>query len=174
VREGSEVAHGVSHVGIGVTNLDRAIAFYEGVLGFRLVDRYGYYVPSDPSHADRPLAQEDERRWREVALLRVGDREDDPVVVLSVPARDTSTTTLDIDDVGTHHLGFWVTAVGDYVERLERHHVVFTMPLRTFENARGWGVPSTVVVRSCIFRDPDGTLLQLDEQVTAEIQGGAR
>jgi hypothetical protein len=39
------------------------------------------------------------------------------------------------------------------------------MPLRTFENARGWGVPDSVAVRSCIVRDPDGTMVQLDEAV---------
>jgi catechol 2,3-dioxygenase-like lactoylglutathione lyase family enzyme len=157
-------AHGVSHLGIGVTDLDRSIAFYHGVLGFPLVDRYGQTIAADAQNTSSDPAP----KLREVALLRAGHDDSDPVIVLSTPPEEAEVRSLDIDNVGTHHCAFWVSGIEDYVRRLEQAGTDFLLPLRTFESARGWGLPSTATLRSCMFRDPDGTLLQLDEEVVAE------
>ncbi len=162
--EGIAQIHGVSHVGIGVSDLDRAIAFYEGAVGFRLIDRYTQGVAADPSRSDRPATPGDEPGRREVALLRAGGDEG-PVIVLSTPPEGRVKQAMEIDDVGTHHCAFWVTGIDECVRRMEAAGAQFLLPLRTFERTRGWGVPNGVAIRSCMVRDPDGTLLQLDERI---------
>ena len=140
--------HGVSHLGIGVRDLDRTIAFYGDVLGFVLVDRYGYQVPSDPSLPDNGNAKADENWWREVAVMRVGLAGDDPVIVSLRNEGGQVESRTEMDDVGTHHWGVWVTEIDNYVRRLESGGEL-CVPLRTFESARAWGEPNTISMRSC-------------------------
>lgn len=157
---------GVSHIGIGVADLERSTAFYRDVLGCRVLDRYGYYVPADPSMGGLGNARQDDRWWREVAVLRVGDADDGPVIVMALHDLGHPAHRVEMDDIGTHHWAMWVSGIEDYVERLDRAGVEWCVPLRTYESGRAWGFPEGVNVKSCIFRDPDGTLVQLDEVAT--------
>jgi catechol 2,3-dioxygenase-like lactoylglutathione lyase family enzyme len=156
------VHHGISHIGIGVRDLDRALAFYEGVLQFSLVDRYTTQVPADPSHTERWPVDGEATHLREVALVRTGPHDDDPVIVLSLPRRSVDAGEPELDDVGAHHVGFWVSDLDAVAARLEAAGVPFMMRPRTF-SARGWGRPASTEMHSCLVRDPDGTILQLDQ-----------
>lgn len=149
--------HGVSHLGIAVSDLDRSVAFYTEVLGLELVDRYGYDVPNPPEGVTA--------WWREVAVLRIGHEPTDPVIVMSPHDTSNPPHRMEIDDVGTHHFGMQVAGIEAIVERVVAAGVEISVPLRTYQSARAWGLPGTFVMKSCIFRDPDGTMIQLDEPV---------
>ena len=157
-------ASGISHLGIGVSDIDRSVTFYTEVLGCELLSRHGYYVPADPTLVNFGNAKPDAEWWREVALLRMGQRPEDPVIVMSLTEGTSTPQRVEIDDVGTHHWAMWVTGIEDYVARVDRAGMEWCVPLRTF-SARNWGLPETVQMKTCIFRDPDGTIIQLDELV---------
>jgi catechol 2,3-dioxygenase-like lactoylglutathione lyase family enzyme len=161
-------AHGVSHIGIGVRDLDRSVTFYRDVLGCALIDRYGYDVPADPSLPDFGNSRPDAKWWREVAVLRAGSASGDPVIVMSLDDRGQPAHRVEMDNVGTHHWGMWVTGIEDYAARLAASGAECCVPLRTFDSARAWGLPDGVHMKTCIYRDPDGTMIQLDEVVAPE------
>lgn len=155
-------ARGISHLGIGVRDLDRSIAFYQDALGCTLVDRHSYEVPPDPARAGVDGGAPGELWRREVAVLRVGDRPSDAVLVMSTWQGPGDPVPARLDDLGTNHWAMWVEGIDAAVERLEAAGAEICVPLRT-QSGRNWGLPAEASVRTCIVRDPDGTMIQLDE-----------
>jgi catechol 2,3-dioxygenase-like lactoylglutathione lyase family enzyme len=128
--------HGLDHVAITVSDLDRALAFYRGLLGFRLL---GYLdFPGDP-------------RGFRIAYLDTGQG---ILELFSFATAETSSAgqTDDIQ-VGLRHFALRVTGVDAIAEALRQAGVPFALP------------PTDAVggVRIAFFTDPDGTLIELIE-----------
>lgn len=129
--------HGLDHVAITVSDLERALDFYRGLLGFRLL-----------GHLDFP----EEPRGFTIAYLETGTGVLELFSFNDAPARPSG---WDADDtqVGLRHLALRVTGLDAIAEQLECAGVPFTLPPT---DAHGG-------VRICFFTDPDGTLVELVE-----------
>jgi catechol 2,3-dioxygenase-like lactoylglutathione lyase family enzyme len=151
----------VSHVAIGVTDMDRSLAFYRDVLGLRVTldtieGRDGTEVQADG--LNRFVA-----RRRRAVYLRWDDGPDATFLVLSAPSRDGAELPLRLDQLGIHHVAFWVDDIEPYVDRLRAAGVRFRFGPEATDTA-GYGEPPGNTVATCIFEDPDGVLLQLDQR----------
>ena len=149
---------GVSHLAFGVRDMDRSLTFYRDLLGMEVV--------SDREHAtsgSELYADPDQATSRRVAQLRWSEDPDAPFLVLSsFPAG--SGEPLRLDQVGIHHIALWVSDLADIAERLKAADVRFVME-PTAVDARGYGGGKGEQVLTCLFEDPDGTIVQFDERL---------
>ena len=149
---------GVSHLAFGVRDMDRSLAFYRDQLGMEVTsDREQKTAPSEM------YADPDKATSRRVAQLRWADDPDAPFLVLSTFPAATG-EPLRLDQVGIHHVALWVKDLAGTAERLADAGVRFVMK-PTLTDARGYGGTKDEKVLTCLFEDPDGTILQLDERI---------
>ncbi len=128
--------HGLDHVAIVVADLERSLAFYRGMLGFRLLGHLDF--PDDAR--GRTLTHLDTGR----GLLELVSFAHDPAQPGETPG-DTHTLL--------QHVALRVTDLDAIVQPLLAAGVPFTrMPVTT---ASG--------IRVAFFTDPDGTLIELIE-----------
>jgi catechol 2,3-dioxygenase-like lactoylglutathione lyase family enzyme len=148
----------VSHLAIGVRDMDRSLAFYRDQLGMQVTsDREQQLAPSE-MYTDATAATS-----RRVAQLRWADDPDAPFLVLSTFPAATG-TPLRLDQVGMHHVGLWVKDLAGKAQRMQAAGVRFVME-PTPTDARGYGGQKGEKVVTCLFEDPDGTILQFDERL---------
>ena len=148
----------VSHLAIGVRDMDRSLAFYRDQLGMEVISDREHAVAGSAMHADP-----DRATTRRVAQLRWADDPDAAFLVLSsFPTK--SGQPLRLDQIGLHHVALWVSGLADLAEQLESRGVRFVME-PTEVDARGYGGEKGQTVLTCLFEDPDGTILQLDERL---------
>jgi catechol 2,3-dioxygenase-like lactoylglutathione lyase family enzyme len=146
----------ISHVAIGVTDMERSIAFYRDVIGLR--------VRADQTEEIPAIGNESPRKRRGVYLC-FSDGPDESFIVLDQhldvepygePAR--------LFQIGVHHFSFWVDDLDSAVERARDAacEVVFD-PVEA--DTVTYGEPAGGRVRTTILRDPDGNLIQLDQRL---------
>jgi catechol 2,3-dioxygenase-like lactoylglutathione lyase family enzyme len=141
---------GFSHVNVGVTDMERSLAFYRDLLGMLVtVDREEDY----PAYDLRQHA----------VYLRWEDTPGAPFVVLDRQlAREPFGAPPALQQTGMNHFGFWVTGLEAIVDRLHAAGVAGEI---TEHQGAAYGDPTGGVVRSAMIRDPDGAYIQLDEWV---------
>ncbi len=146
----------VSHVAVGVRDMERSLAFYRDALGMKVtLDA----VEEIPAIGDEPALQ------RRGVYLRWSDGPHASFVVLDQhlskqpfgePAR--------LFQVGAHHFSFWVDDVDELVRRVaEAGFAVVSQPGDADSVTYGEAPGGTV--RSAFLRDPDGNFVQLDQRV---------
>jgi catechol 2,3-dioxygenase-like lactoylglutathione lyase family enzyme len=134
---------GIDHVGVNVPDLDDALAFYSGMLGWRLSRRYVPRLSVDAFVS----GIESTHAVTEVAFLEAGNFK---VELLQYPRSETVETSE--FDVGRAHIGISVVSVGEVVRRLGSSVSWLSEPVRS---------PSgTMVVKG---RDPCGYTVELIE-----------
>ena len=145
---------GVSHIAIGVRNMERSLAFYRDTLGFEVVrdeiqPTAGTVLPAlyKSEHAERRVATLYWQRAKGAAFL-----------VLSEHNEPVSGEPIKLDEIGIHHVGFWVENLPSIYEELKAKGVDFVVEPTVTKVADG-------AFHSAFFADPDGILLQLDELV---------
>jgi len=131
---------GMHHYAVGVSDLDRAIAWYERVLDFAVERRFGFpETGTEIAHLVDPTGVRIE------LLARDG----------SAPGPDNGLDPFgSLLNRGAKHKGFLVADV-DAVWRLLRER-----------GAEAVAAPATVApagVRNCFVRDPDGTIIEFDQ-----------
>jgi catechol 2,3-dioxygenase-like lactoylglutathione lyase family enzyme len=148
----------VSHLAFGVRDMDRSLAFYRDQLGMEVSsDRVQPTAPSDM------YANSEQATSRRVAQLRWADNPDAPFLVLSTFPAATG-GALKLDQIGIHHIALWVRDLAGKAAHLKSNGVRFVMePTET--DARGYGGKKGEKVLTCLFEDPDGIILQLDERI---------
>lgn len=152
--------HSVSHVAVGVRDMDRALTFYRDLIGLDVrfddieefagvegrpgVRRRGVYLRwSDDPHA--PFIVLDQQLARIVGVGEGAPKE--------------------LYEPGIHHFGFWVDDVNDIAERARAAGVPFVYgPADTDTSA--YGEPAGGTIRFLLLRDPDGNVVQVDQRVT--------
>ena len=148
--------HAVSHIAIGVRDMEKALVFYRDVLGMRVTLDTPEELPSIGGGA--PMK-------RRGVYLRWGEGPHASFVVLD---EQLSTPPFGepakLFQVGVHHVSFWVDDVGAYLERAREAGFEVVVPAADGDTL-AYGEAPGGVVRTAFLSDADGNYVQLDERV---------
>jgi len=145
----------ISHVAIGVRDMDRALRFYRDALGLR--------VKLDTTE-EIPGFEGSEPRKRRAAYLGWSEGPHESFVVLDQPLTTApSGAPARLFQTGIHHFSFWVEDIAAIVARLRAggHEVLFEPGAA---DTIAYGEPPGGKVLSTFLRDPDGNYVQLDQR----------
>ncbi|MGF1599227.1 MAG: VOC family protein [Acidimicrobiales bacterium] len=147
---------GVSHLAIGVSDMDRSLVFWRDVLGLGVdLDT----VEEVPGPDGRP------RRRRGVYLRAEQGDEASFVVLDQQLSVDPFGQPAKLFSVGVHHVAFWVDDVEPYLERAAERGIRHGEP--SDADSVAYGEAPGRRVRTVFLRDPDGTFVQLDQRLPA-------
>jgi catechol 2,3-dioxygenase-like lactoylglutathione lyase family enzyme len=142
--------HGISHVAIGVSDMERSLAFYRDAIGLRVM-------------LDKEEDVFGERR-RAVYLGLGGSGPHEPFIVLD---QQLSTGPFGkpprLMQLGTHHFSFWVDDVpAIYRAMIDAggRTVVAPEPV----DSLAYGEAPGAQVMTAIVKDPDGNPVQIDQR----------
>ncbi len=150
---------GVSHIAIGVRDMEKSLGFYRDQLGLRVVldevqDIGGMQAMKEG--AARPIRRAVHLVWEDEPWA--------PFVVLSEFSGVQSNPPPRLNHLGINHFAFWVDNLKERAARLEQAGVKFQLqPREVGGPTYGGGKQSKVL--TCILEDPDGTLIQFDQRV---------
>lgn len=147
---------GISHVAVGVSDMERSLRFYRDLVGLRVtLDTVEGAFGGDPA-AYR----------RRAVYLRAGDGPTAFFVVLDQQLdRDPFGTPPRILQLGTHHFSFWVDNLEEIFERMVAENFrVIVGPTPADAAAYGEAAGSGRVL-TAIVKDPDGNPVQLDQRL---------
>ena len=145
----------LSHIAVGVSDMDASLAFYCDVIGLEVaVDHI-----EDMRHPRF-------KTYRRGVYLRWSGGDDDAFVVLdqTLGEHGDRGRAKQLFEIGTHHFGFWVDDVDAIVARARvAGHPVLIDPLDS--DSGGYGEPPGRPIRVSMLKDPDGNHVQLDQRV---------
>ena len=147
---------GISHVAVGVSDMDTSLGFYRDIIGLRVT-----------LDAEEGAFGGDRSAYRRRAVyLRVDEGPDEFFIVLD-QLLDTAPhgTPPRILQLGTHHFSFWVDDVTEMFERaVAGGHRAILRP--TEADAAAYGEPAgSGRIITAIVKDPDGNPVQFDQRV---------
>jgi len=150
---------GVSHVAIGVSNMDRSLPFYRDLLGLRVTLDTMEDVGGLPA-----LFRDSTKGKRRAVYMRWEDGPEAPFIVLSAPIGPASGEPIKLDQVGIHHFSFWVNDLRARIEKLKAAGVPILVPPLESDTV-AYGEPRGKKVLTALFLDPDGIILQFDQRL---------
>ena len=151
--------NGISHVAIGVRDMERSLRFYRDVLGLEV--RYDQVQPIGGMGS---LYKNPQKGQRRAAHLHYGKGESRGFLVLTEMPGGTPGEAIKLDEVGISHFSWWVEDVRAAYEKLKAAGVkILVPPYET--DAAGYGETSVRKYLTCLFEDPDGIMVQLDQRV---------
>ena len=150
---------GISHVAIGVSDMDKAIHFYRDLLGLRVTLDTVENIGGFPA-----LFRDASKGKRRAVYLRWEDGPEATFLVLSAPVGPPLGEPIKLDQVGIHHFSFWVKDLRAKVERLQAAGVPILLPPMESDTI-AYGEKAGGKVLTCLFQDPDGIILQFDERM---------
>ena len=149
------VTNGVSHIAVGVRDMDASLRFYRDLLGFEVVRdevqaTQGTVLPAlyKEPHDRRRVATLYWKKGPREAFLVLSEHSDKPV----------SGEPIKLDQVGIHHYAFWVENLPQVYAELKAKGADFVVPPTVTKTKDG-------NFNSAFLCDPDGILVQLDELV---------
>lgn len=149
----------LSHVAIGVSDMERSLPFYRDLLGLRVtldtVENIGGFAT---------LFHSTDKGQRRAVYLRWEDGPEASFIVLSAPVGTPTGTAIKLDQVGIHHFSFWVKDLRARIDRLRAAGVPILVPA-TESDTLAYGEAPGGTVLTCLFQDPDGIILQFDERL---------
>jgi catechol 2,3-dioxygenase-like lactoylglutathione lyase family enzyme len=145
----------LSHVAVGVRDMDRSLAFYRDVLGMHVSLDTEEELPSIGDAA--PLK-------RRAVYLRWREGPHESFIVLDQQLSQPSFgEPPKLFQIGTHHWGYWVDDIDVIVERAEAAGM--SIMLRPVQgDSAAYGEAPGKVVLSAFLHDPDGNVVQLDQR----------
>ena len=151
--------NGISHVAIGVRDMERSLKFYRDVLGLEV-----RYDQMQPIGGMANLYANPQKGQRRAAHLNYGKGEGRGFLVLTEMPGGTPGEAIKLDQVGISHVSWWVDDIRAIHEKLKAAGVkILVPPYET--DAGGYGETSGRKYLTCLFEDPDGIMLQLDQRV---------
>jgi catechol 2,3-dioxygenase-like lactoylglutathione lyase family enzyme len=150
---------GVSHVAIGVREMERSLAFYTDVIGLTL--RYD----STEELPELTIAPETRRR---AVYLQYADYHAAPnasyLVLDQQLGQEQFGEPAKFFQIGLHHFAFWVDDVDDIIARAAKQGITpFHGPMEGDDI--GMGEQGHGRHRTAIFQDPDGNIVQCDQRL---------
>lgn len=144
----------VSHIAVGVTDMDRSLEFYRDVLELRVTADWIQEF-TDFTH-DQPVR-------RRTAWLRAGSGPHDSALALDqlITPKPTDHRS-ELYDLGTHHFSFWVDDIDGVIERATAGGFPLMFP--HVADTKEYGEPPGGSIRSVFMRDPDGNVVQVDQR----------
>ena len=145
----------VSHVAIGVREMERSLRFYRDALGLR--------VKLDTIE-ELPAFGGAEARKRRAAYLGWSEGSHESFVVLDQPlGAEPQGEPARLFQTGVHHFSFWVDEIEAIVARVRAagFEVLFDPGAA---DTVAYGEPPGGKVLSTFLRDPDGNYVQLDQR----------
>jgi catechol 2,3-dioxygenase-like lactoylglutathione lyase family enzyme len=150
----SRAPHNLSHLAIGVSDMDASLVFYRDVLGLKLVvDKI------------EVMTRPEFRTERRGCYLRWAQGDDEAFIVLDQTLDSTKPrgAAKPLFEIGCHHFGFWVEDVDTIVERARAAgQKVHMAPIDT--DSGGYGEPAGRPIRVAMLSDPDGNFVQIDQR----------
>ncbi len=147
----------VSHIAIGVRDMDRALPFWTEIVGL--------HVSLD---AVEEFTIGDEVFRRRGVYLREKEGPDEPFVVLDQQlTRPRQGEAKPLFDIGVHHFGFWVDNLDEIYERARAAGVpIIAAPSQSGADTATYGEPPGGFVRGMFVRDHEGNIVQFDQRVS--------
>ena len=147
---------GISHVAVGVSDMERGLAFYRDVVGLQVT------LDTEEHLAGRGGTE----HRRRAVYLRVGPRTPRTVHRVGPAARPGAVRQPPkLFQLGTHHFSFWVDNLEELVERATTAGFRVVVP-PTAADAVAYGeAAGSGRVLTAILRDDDGNPVQLDQRL---------
>lgn len=140
--------NGVSHLAIGVRNMERSVHFYRDLLGLELK-----YDEMQPVGGLSNLYRSPEKGQRHAVHLHYGNGENAGFLVLTEMPDGMKGEPIKLDDVGISHFSWWVDDINAMHDKLKKAGVKILVP--PYKAATGM---------TCLFEDPDGIIVQIDQR----------
>jgi catechol 2,3-dioxygenase-like lactoylglutathione lyase family enzyme len=147
--------NGVSHIAIGVRDMERSLRFYRDLLGLEV--RYDQMQPIGGG-GTASLYANPEKGKRRAVHLHYGKGEGAGFIVLTEMPGGTSGEAIKLDQVGISHFSWSVDDLRAIFEKLEQAGVKVLVPPYETELSGGHKY------LTCLFEDPDGIIVQLDQR----------
>ena len=152
-KERVAVIKGFDHVGICVSNLEKSLEFYCGVLGFKQVSDISQ--PCEDSEESKAIGLPYVNAGRGVII----DTPNGEIELLDFRDKaEQSVTSMPVDSVGKLHLAFTVDDIEVEIKKLEANGIVF------FGSPRSDNMGDDRV-KWAYFKDPDGIMLEYVERI---------
>jgi len=149
---------GVSHVAVGVRDMEKSLPFYRDLLGLRVVmdevQDIGGIRAMREGGTERPTRRVVHLIWKEEPWA--------PFIVLSEFRGVQSGPPPRLNNLGVNQFALWVDDLKQRAEQLERAGVKFQL-LPSEVSGPTYNGGENDKVLTCIFEDPDGTLIQFDQ-----------
>jgi catechol 2,3-dioxygenase-like lactoylglutathione lyase family enzyme len=149
----------VSHIAIGVRDMDKSLHFYRDLLGLKVT-----LDTMENVGGMKTLFTEPKKGQRRAVYLRYEDGPHASFIVLSQSPGQSSGEAIKLDQVGVHHFAFWVDDLRERVERLKAAGVPILVPPIEAGTA-AYGEPPGGKVLTALFQDPDGIIVQFDQRL---------
>jgi catechol 2,3-dioxygenase-like lactoylglutathione lyase family enzyme len=151
--------NGVSHVAIGVRDMDRSLKFYRDLLGLEV-----RFDGMQPIGGMPTLYASPEKGQRRAVHLHYGHGPSSGFLVLSERPGGTPGEAIKLDQLGISHFSWWVDDINALHTKLKAAGVKILVP-PTATDSGGYGEKPGRKFLTCLFEDPDGIMLQLDQRV---------
>jgi len=151
--------NGVSHVAIGVRDMERSLKFYRDLLGLEV--RFDSMQPIGNMPA---LYANPEKGKRRAVHLHYGQGPTKGFLVLSEMPGGTPGNAIKLDQVGISHFSWWVDDLRGMYEKLKAAGVKMLVPPAEADSG-AFGDPPGKKYLTCLFEDPDGIIVQIDQRV---------
>lgn len=152
--------NGVSHVAIGVRDMDKSLKFYRDLLGLEV-----RFDGTQPTGGMPSLYADPAKGQRRAAHLHYGKGESGGFLVLSEKPGGTPGEAIKLDQVGISHFSWWVEDIRAIHQKLKEAGVKILVPPAETDSG-GYGEKPGKKYLTCLFEDPDGIILQLDQRVS--------
>lgn len=147
----------VSHIAVGVRDMEVALGFYRDVLGLRVTADKVEEFAQGPG---QPPAQ------RRACYLRWLDGPHASFIVLDQQiTNDIKGAPAQLFQMGAHHFAFWVDDLAEMMERVRAAGITVLMGGEgPGADTEMYGEPPGGRVKSVFLRDPEGNYVQLDQR----------
>ena len=144
----------VSHIAIGVNDLDKSLPFWTEVVGLRV---------SLDTEEEWKVGEELYRRRG--VYLRDKDGPEEMFVVLDQQiSHEPFGAPKKLFETGINHIGFWVDDLDSIADRARAADVPFALEPKDHDTV-AYGEPSGNLVRNMIIVDPEGNLIQFEQRL---------
>ena len=149
----------VSHIAVGVRDMDRSLHFYRDLLGLKVC-----LDTMENIGGLKTLFAKPTKGNRRAVYLRFEEGPHASFIVLSQNPVEVPGDPIKIDQVGVHHFAFWVDDLRERVEKLKAAGVPILDPPMESDTI-AYGEPAGKKVLTSLFQDPDGIIVQFDQRL---------